>query len=162
MLRTSAFAFNPLSAFGEPLPPCAGVLYGWPLGLPLMSGNLYTNISSTQERFFLRWRSGFLELHIKALLIAIFMRADPHMPVTELNNRGLDMFETTFTVTKIKQERTKIGPFLDFLLHFSIFLLGILNIASQLSCKAMLKILSKNVEKCRRKLTRRPILVLSW
>ena len=39
------------------------------------------------------------------------------------------------SVTKIRQERTnqhrtKISPFLDFLLHFSIFLLGIFNIAS--------------------------------
>ena len=59
-------------------------------------------------------------------------------------------------MTKIKQERTnqdrtKIGPFFDFLLHFSIFLVEILNIASQLSCEAMLKILSKNIEECKRK-----------
>ena len=42
------------------------------------------------------------------------------------------------TVTKIKQERTnqdrsKIDPSFDILLQFSIFLLEILNIASQLS-----------------------------
>ena len=42
------------------------------------------------------------------------------------------------TVTKIKQEMTnqdttKIGPLFVFLQHFSIFLLEILNIASQLS-----------------------------
>ena len=43
-------------------------------------------------------------------------------------------------MTKVKQEWTKISPFFDFLLHVSIFLLEILNIASQLSCKAMLKI----------------------
>ena len=48
------------------------------------------------------------------------------------------------TVTKIKQEmtnqdRTKIGPFFDFLLHFSIFILEIFNIASQLSCEAILE-----------------------
>ena len=41
------------------------------------------------------------------------------------------------TVTKIKQEstnqdRTKIGLFFEFLLHFSIFLLEICSIASQL------------------------------
>ena len=40
---------------------------------------------------------------------------------------------TIVTVTKIKQERTKIGPLFDFFLHFSIFLLEILNIDSQLS-----------------------------
>ena len=44
------------------------------------------------------------------------------------------------TVTKIKQERTnqdstKIGPFFEFILLFSILLLQILNIASQLSCR---------------------------
>ena len=51
-------------------------------------------------------------------------------------------------VTKIKQERTnhdrtKIGPFFDFLLHFSTILFEILNIVSQLSCEAVLK----NIEK---------------
>ena len=56
-------------------------------------------------------------------------------------------FKVRVTVTRIKQERTnqdrtKISPFLDFLLHFSIFLLDIFNIASQLSCVAMLKNLS--------------------
>ena len=59
-------------------------------------------------------------------------------------------------MTKIKQERTnqdmtKIGRFFDFLLHFSICLLEILNIVSQLSGEAKLKISSKNIEKCRRK-----------
>ena len=54
---------------------------------------------------------------------------------------------------KIKQERTnqdrtKIGPY-SFLLQFSIFLLEIMNIASQLSCEAMLKILSEDIEKYR-------------
>ena len=48
------------------------------------------------------------------------------------------------TVTKIKQERTnqdmiKIGPFIDFILHFLIFLFEILNIASQLHCEASAK-----------------------
>ena len=43
------------------------------------------------------------------------------------------------------------GPFVDFNLHLSIFLLEILNIASHLSCEAVLKISSKNIEKCRRK-----------
>ena len=43
----------------------------------------------------------------------------------------------SFTVTKIMQERTKIGPFFDFILHFSTFVLEILNIALQLSCEAM-------------------------
>ena len=61
-------------------------------------------------------------------------------------------------MTKIKQERTKIGHFFDFLLNVSIFLLEILNIASQLSCEAMLKILSKNIEKCRRKSKKGPYL----
>ena len=70
------------------------------------------------------------------------------------------------TVAKIKQERTnqdrtKIGPFFDLILHCSIVLLEILNVASQLSCKAMLKISSKNFEKCSRKLKKGPILVLS-
>ena len=70
------------------------------------------------------------------------------------------------TLTKIKQERanqdrTKIGPFFDFLLHFSIYFFEILNIASQLSCEAMLKTLSKNIEKCRRKSKKGPILILS-
>ena len=63
------------------------------------------------------------------------------------------------TVTKIKQDRThqdrtKIGPFLVFSLHFSILSLEILNIASQLSCEAMLKNsskISKNVGENRRK-----------
>ena len=67
------------------------------------------------------------------------------------------------TATKIKQERTnqdrtKIGPFFDFLLvfsilHFSIILLEILNIVPPLSCKckAMLKFSSRHIEKCRRK-----------
>ena len=54
-------------------------------------------------------------------------------------------------VTKIKQERTKIDHFFDFLLNVSIFLLEILNIASQLSCEAMLKNLSYNIEKCRKR-----------
>ena len=54
------------------------------------------------------------------------------------------------TVTKIKQERTKICPFFDFLLHFSVFLLEILNKAPQLNCEAILKILNKNIDKCRR------------
>ena len=49
------------------------------------------------------------------------------------------------TITKIKQERTnqdrtKIGPFFDFLLNFSIFLI-----------ETMFKVSSKNIEKCRRK-----------
>ena len=49
----------------------------------------------------------------------------------------LESSDDMVTVTKIKQERTlqdrtKIGPFLDFLLHVSIFLLEILNIVSQL------------------------------
>ena len=49
------------------------------------------------------------------------------------------------TVAKIKQERadqyrTNLGPFLDFLQHFSIFLLEILNIAPQLSCETLFKI----------------------
>jgi len=130
----------------------------------------------------------------------------------------------SMTVTRIKQERTKIVPFVDFILHFSTFLLEILNIASQfttelwsyainfkstnwkmeekfkemtnlghilirkdqdwsflrssptpyniftshfehvsqLSCVAMLKISSKNIEKCRRKSKKGPILVLPW
>ena len=63
------------------------------------------------------------------------------------------------TVTKIKQERanqdrTKIGSFFDFFLHFSIFLLEILNIAPQLCCEAILKHSSKileNVTENRRK-----------
>ena len=69
------------------------------------------------------------------------------------------------TVTKIKQERTnqvrtKICLFFDFIRRFSIFLLGILNISWQLSCGAILKISSKNIEKCRRKSKKGPILVL--
>ena len=71
------------------------------------------------------------------------------------------------TVTKIKQERTnqdrsKIDPFFDFLLHFLIFLLQIFSIASQLSCETMFKISSRNIEKCRRKMKQGPILVLSY
>ena len=51
-------------------------------------------------------------------------------------------------MANIKQERTnkdriKIGPFFDFLLHFSIFVLEIFSIDSQLSCKTMFKISSK-------------------
>ena len=62
----------------------------------------------------------------------------------------------TITVTNIKQERInqdriEIGPFFDFLLHNSIFLYEILNIASQLSCEAMFKISSENVGENRRK-----------
>ena len=70
------------------------------------------------------------------------------------------------TVTKIKQksniqDRTKIGPSFDFLLHFSMFLLEILSIALQLSCEAMLKISNKNIEKCWRKSNKGPIFVVS-
>ena len=69
-------------------------------------------------------------------------------------------------MTKIKQERTdqdrtRIGPFFDFLLQFSIFLLEILNIASQVRCEAMLKISSKDFEKCWRKLKKGSIFILS-
>ena len=69
-------------------------------------------------------------------------------------------------MTKIKQERTnkdrtKNDPFFDFLVHFSILLLEILNLALQLGCEAMLKISSKNIEKFRRKAMKGPILVLS-
>ena len=71
------------------------------------------------------------------------------------------------TVTKIKQERTnpdrtKIGPFFEFLLHFSIFLLEIFSLASQLSCETMLKTSNKNIEKCKRKSKKGPILVLYY
>ena len=71
------------------------------------------------------------------------------------------------TVTKIKQERTnqdrtKIGPVLDFLLHFSMFLLENSSSASQLSWETMFQISSKNIEKCRRKTKKGPILVLSY
>ena len=70
------------------------------------------------------------------------------------------------TVTKIEQERTnqdrtKIGPFFDFLLHFSICLLDFFSIVSRLSCEAMFKISSKNIEKCRKKSKKGPILFLS-
>ena len=70
-------------------------------------------------------------------------------------------------MTKIKQERTnqdrtKIGPIFDFLLHFSIFLLANLSTASQLSWETLFKISSKNIEKCRRKTKKGPILVLSY
>ena len=70
------------------------------------------------------------------------------------------------TVTEIGQGRanqggTKIGPFFDVLQHFSEFLLEIFNIASQLSCEAMLKISSKIVQGCRRESRRGPVLVLS-
>ena len=54
------------------------------------------------------------------------------------------------TVTKVKQEminqdRTKIGPVFDFLLH--LFKIEILIIVSQMSCEAVLKFASKNIEK---------------
>ena len=52
------------------------------------------------------------------------------------------------------QDRIKI-------LHFSLFLLEVLNIVSQLSCKAMLEISSRNIEKCRRESKKGPTLVLS-
>ena len=45
------------------------------------------------------------------------------------------------------QDRTKIGPFFDLFLHFLIFLLATLNIASQLSYEAMFKISIKNIAK---------------
>ena len=57
--------------------------------------------------------------------------------------------------------RIKIGPFFDFLLHLSKFLLDIFSIASQQKCEAMLKISSKNIDKCRREPKKEPILVLS-
>ena len=60
------------------------------------------------------------------------------------------------------QDKTKIGPFFDFLLRFSIFLVGIFSLASKLSCETMFKISSTNIEKCRRKSKKGPILVLSW
>ena len=49
-----------------------------------------------------------------------------------------------------------------FLLHFSIFLLEILNIFSKVSCEAMLKISNKNIDKFGRKSKKIPNLVLSW
>ena len=75
---------------------------------------------------------------------------------------------------RTNQDRTKIGPFFDFLLHLSILLLGIFSIekcmrnpkkgpilvlshqdktkiASQLSCEAMFKISSENIGENRRK-----------
>ena len=71
-------------------------------------------------------------------------------------------FEVTVTKIfheRIDQDRTKIGPFFDCLLHFSIFLLCIFNIALQLSCKAMIKIWSKDIENRRND---QSWLVLSW
>ena len=70
-------------------------------------------------------------------------------------------------MTKIKQDRTnqdkiKIGPVFDFLLHFSIFLLENFSKASQLSWETMFKISSKNIKKCRRITKKGPILVLSY
>ena len=55
-------------------------------------------------------------------------------------------------MTKIKQERTnqdrtKIDPLFDFILHFSIFLLKVFSIASRLSSETMFKIASKIWEK---------------
>ena len=66
------------------------------------------------------------------------------------------------TVTKIKQERTKISSFFDFLLHFPIVLHEIFSIASQLSCATIFRISSKNIKKCRRKTKKGPMLVLSY
>ena len=86
----------------------------------------------------------------------------------EIHRMSMDhaILDSCITVTKIKQERTiqdriEIGPFFDFRLHYSIFLFEILNIASQLICEDMPKISSKNIEKCRRKSTKGPFMVLS-
>ena len=89
-----------------------------------------------------------------------------NLTVRNDNPLGLSVVDALLTVTKIKQERTnqdrtKIGPFFDFLLHYSILLFEISNIASQLSCEAMTKISSKNIEKCRIKSMKGPFLVLS-
>ena len=91
------------------------------------------------------------------------------MSVTRQRNRSVKrLWKKLFrmSMTKSKKRLIKIGPKLVlssiFFLHFSIFLFKILNIASQLSCEAMLKIPSKKIEKCRRKLKKGPILVLSW
>ena len=54
-----------------------------------------------------------------------------------------------------------MGPFIAFLLNFSIFLLEIFSIASQPSCKAKFKISSKSIEKCTRKSKKGSFLVLS-
>ena len=75
-------------------------------------------------------------------------------------------------MSKKNEERTILGPILirkdqdwSFLrfssTFFIIYTFEILNIVSQLSCEAKLKILSKNIEKCRRKSMKGPILVLS-
>ena len=59
-----------------------------------------------------------------------------------------------------KKGPTKISPFFDIFLHFSIFLFEMLSIASQLSCKTMLKNLSENIDKCRRKSKKGPTVAL--
>ena len=58
------------------------------------------------------------------------------------------------------QDRTKVRPFFDFLLNFSIILLEFLSLASKLSCEAVFKISSKNVEKCRIEPKKGPIVVI--
>ena len=68
--------------------------------------------------------------------------------------------ETIFVLSY--QDRTRIGPFFNFLLHFLIFVLILFSIASQHSCEAKFKISSKNIEKCRRNSKKGPILVISW
>ena len=60
---------------------------------------------------------------------------------------------------KTNQDKTKIGPFFDFFVHFPIFLFEILNIAPQLSCEAMLKNSNSNIKKCNRKSKKGPILI---
>ena len=65
---------------------------------------------------------------------------------------------------RIIQDKTKVGPFIDFLQHFLILLLvlKICNLASQLGCETMFKISSINNEKFQRKTKKEPILVLSF
>ena len=81
----------------------------------------------------------------------IVLKTETNIPLG--NREDISYGRVTVTVTKIKQERTiqdrtKIGPFVDFLQHFSIFLLKIFRLASQLRCETMFKILSINNEKC--------------
>ena len=89
------------------------------------------------------------ELNDKVSQVFQSIGQKPRIETTSIHKTSL--YFIYLTVTKINQERTnqertKIGRFVDFLLHFSIFLLEIFSIASQLSCEAMINITIKNIK----------------
>ena len=87
-------------------------------------------------------------------IVAVYGRNARHSDTTYLN-------VTEFQKERTNQDRTKIGPFFNFLLHYLIFLLEIFSMASQLSCETLFKISCKNAENVG-KIKKGPILALSY